>query len=140
MFICFFLSDEEVDRQYRKLSTLPIQFFDTLSLCGILRKYTVVIHRPQLAGNGPRASSVRWLPPVESGANCGPPLCSLCVPAVWGFSVLSVTLVSLFALTGVFVVPCVKTRFGRLVLIYFIGLSVGTLFSTAVFQLLPEVQ
>ncbi|KAG9354731.1 hypothetical protein JZ751_001444 [Albula glossodonta] len=59
---------------------------------------------------------------------------------VWGFSVLSVTLVSAFSLTGVFVVPCMKTRFMRRVLLYFIGLSIGTLFSTAVFQLLPEVQ
>ncbi|KAJ8380060.1 hypothetical protein SKAU_G00008380 [Synaphobranchus kaupii] len=57
---------------------------------------------------------------------------------VWGFSILSVTLVSVFAFTGVFVVPCMKTRFMRMVLIYFIALSIGTLFSTAVFQLLPE--
>ncbi|XP_028852569.1 metal cation symporter ZIP14 isoform X2 [Denticeps clupeoides] len=57
---------------------------------------------------------------------------------VWGFAFLSVTVVSVFALTGVFVVPLMKTRFMRLVLTYFIGLSIGTLFSTAVFQLLPE--
>ncbi|KAJ8396991.1 hypothetical protein AAFF_G00013140 [Aldrovandia affinis] len=57
---------------------------------------------------------------------------------VWGFSVLSVTLVSAFSLTGVFVMPCMKTRFMRRVLLYFIALSIGTLFSTAVFQLLPE--
>ncbi|KPP78947.1 zinc transporter ZIP14-like, partial [Scleropages formosus] len=58
---------------------------------------------------------------------------------VWGFSVLSVTLVSAFSLTGVFVVPCMKTRFMQRVLVYFIALSIGTLFSTAVFQLIPEV-
>ncbi|XP_047674016.1 metal cation symporter ZIP14 isoform X2 [Tachysurus fulvidraco] len=57
---------------------------------------------------------------------------------VWGFSVLSVTIVSVFALTGVFVVPLMRTRFMRRVLVFFIALSIGTLFSTAVFQLLPE--
>ncbi|TRY98703.1 hypothetical protein DNTS_018329 [Danionella cerebrum] len=58
---------------------------------------------------------------------------------VWGYSVLSVTLVSLFALTGVFVVPLMRTRFMRRTLIYFIALSIGTLLSTSILQLLPEV-
>ncbi|MCI4392877.1 hypothetical protein PGIGA_G00150990 [Pangasianodon gigas] len=57
---------------------------------------------------------------------------------VWGFAVLSVTVVSVFALTGAFVVPLMRTRFMRRVLVFFIALSIGTLFSTAVFQLLPE--
>ncbi|XP_036454101.1 metal cation symporter ZIP14 isoform X2 [Colossoma macropomum] len=57
---------------------------------------------------------------------------------VWGFAVLSVTVVSAFALTGVFVVPLMRTQFMRRVLVFFIALSIGTLFSTAVFQLLPE--
>ncbi|XP_076854001.1 metal cation symporter ZIP14 isoform X3 [Brachyhypopomus gauderio] len=57
---------------------------------------------------------------------------------VWGFSVLSVTVVSLFALTGVWVVPLMRSHFMRRVLIFFIALSIGTLFSTAIFQLLPE--
>ncbi|XP_026787215.1 metal cation symporter ZIP14 isoform X2 [Pangasianodon hypophthalmus] len=57
---------------------------------------------------------------------------------VWGFAVLSVTVVSVFALTGAFVVPLMRTRFMRRVLVFFIALSIGTLFSTAIFQLLPE--
>ncbi|XP_067295495.1 metal cation symporter ZIP14 isoform X2 [Pseudorasbora parva] len=57
---------------------------------------------------------------------------------VWGYSILSVTLVSAFALTSVFVVPLMRTRFMRRVLIYFISLSIGTLLSTAILQLLPE--
>lgn len=65
----------------------------------------------------------------------------MCVcPAVWGYSILSVTLVSACALTSVFVVPLMRTRFMRRVLIYFIALSIGTLLSTAILQLLPEVQ
>ncbi|KTF90426.1 hypothetical protein cypCar_00025489 [Cyprinus carpio] len=58
---------------------------------------------------------------------------------VWGYSVLSVTLISAFALTAVFVVPLMRTRFMRRTLIFFIALSIGTLFSTAILQLLPEV-
>ncbi|XP_041691850.1 metal cation symporter ZIP14-like isoform X2 [Coregonus clupeaformis] len=57
---------------------------------------------------------------------------------VWGFSFLSVTLVSAFSLTGVFLVPLMRTSHMRRALIYFIALSIGTLYSTAVFQLLPE--
>uniref|UniRef100_A0A8C1Y1Z1 Metal cation symporter ZIP14 n=1 Tax=Cyprinus carpio TaxID=7962 RepID=A0A8C1Y1Z1_CYPCA len=57
---------------------------------------------------------------------------------VWGYSFLSVTLISAFALTGVFVAPLMRTRFMRRILIYFIALSIGTLLSTAILQLLPE--
>ncbi|XP_026883554.1 metal cation symporter ZIP14 isoform X2 [Electrophorus electricus] len=57
---------------------------------------------------------------------------------VWGLAVLSVTVVSVFALTGVCVVPLMRSHLMRKVLIFFIALSIGTLFSTAVFQLLPE--
>ncbi len=67
-------------------------------------------------------------------------MCVCVCPAVWGYSVLSVTLISAFALTAVFVVPLMRTRFMRRTLIYFIALSIGTLFSTAILQLLPEVQ
>ncbi|XP_056601345.1 metal cation symporter ZIP14 isoform X2 [Triplophysa dalaica] len=57
---------------------------------------------------------------------------------VWGYSILSVTVVSVFALTSVFVVPLMRTRFMRRTLVFFIALSIGTLFSTAILQLLPE--
>ncbi|KAM4616939.1 metal cation symporter ZIP14 [Polymixia lowei] len=57
---------------------------------------------------------------------------------VWGFSFVSVTVVSAFSLTGAFLVPVMKTRHMRRALTYFIALSIGTLYSTAVFQLLPE--
>jgi len=66
-------------------------------------------------------------------------MCVCVCPAVWGYSILSVTLVSAFALTSVFVVPLMRTRFMHRVLIYFIALSIGTLLSTAILQLLPEV-
>lgn len=58
---------------------------------------------------------------------------------VWGFSFLSVTLVSGFSLTGVLLVPLMRTQHMRRALVFFIALSIGTLYSTAVFQLLPEV-
>lgn len=58
---------------------------------------------------------------------------------VWGFSFLSVTVVNVFSLTGVFIVPLVKTRYMKYALIFFIALAIGTLYSTAILQLLPEV-
>ncbi|MGH0131651.1 UNVERIFIED_CONTAM: hypothetical protein FKN15_056733 [Acipenser sinensis] len=59
---------------------------------------------------------------------------------VWGFGFLSVTVVNLFALTGALLIPCMKRAFMRRVMIYLISLSIGTLFSTAVLQLIPEVE
>ncbi|XP_077571227.1 metal cation symporter ZIP14 isoform X2 [Stigmatopora nigra] len=57
---------------------------------------------------------------------------------VWGFSFLSVSVINVFALTGVFIVPAMKTRYMKHIFTFFIALAIGTLFSTAVLQLLPE--
>ncbi|KAL3062399.1 hypothetical protein OYC64_002248 [Pagothenia borchgrevinki] len=57
---------------------------------------------------------------------------------VWGFSFLSVTIINLFSLTGVFIMPLMKTRYMKHALTFFIALAIGTLFSTAILQLLPE--
>ncbi|KAK5870685.1 hypothetical protein PBY51_003611 [Eleginops maclovinus] len=57
---------------------------------------------------------------------------------VWGFSFLSVTIINLFSLTGVFIMPLMKTRYMKYALTFFIALAIGTLFSTAILQLLPE--
>ncbi|XP_060894234.1 metal cation symporter ZIP14 isoform X2 [Labrus mixtus] len=57
---------------------------------------------------------------------------------VWGFSFLSVSVINAFALTGVFIVPLMRTRFMKHILVFFIALAIGTLFSSAVLQLLPE--
>ncbi|XP_077161634.1 metal cation symporter ZIP14 isoform X2 [Paroedura picta] len=57
---------------------------------------------------------------------------------VWGFGFLSVSLINLAALLGVFIVPCTKKVFFARILTYFIALSIGTLFSNALFQLIPE--
>lgn len=58
---------------------------------------------------------------------------------VWGFSFLSVTVINAFSLTGVFIVPLMKTRYMKYALAFFIALAIGTLLSTAILQLLPEV-
>ncbi|XP_035766608.1 metal cation symporter ZIP14 [Neolamprologus brichardi] len=55
-----------------------------------------------------------------------------------GFQEL-VTIINVSALTGVFIVPLMKSRFGKYALTYFIALAIGTLFSTAILQLLPEI-
>lgn len=58
---------------------------------------------------------------------------------MWGFSLASVTVINAFSLTGVFIVPLMKTRYMKHVLVFFVALAIGTLYSTAVLQLLPEV-
>ncbi|XP_023570359.1 zinc transporter ZIP14 isoform X3 [Octodon degus] len=57
---------------------------------------------------------------------------------VWGFGFLSVSLINLASLLGVLVLPCTERAFFHRVLTYFIALSIGTLLSNALFQLIPE--
>ncbi|KAE8619275.1 hypothetical protein XENTR_v10009711 [Xenopus tropicalis] len=57
---------------------------------------------------------------------------------VWGYGLLAVTVISLASLLGVFFAPCVKRPFFRRLLTYFIALSIGTLLSNALLQLIPE--
>ncbi|XP_058885689.1 metal cation symporter ZIP8-like isoform X1 [Acipenser ruthenus] len=57
---------------------------------------------------------------------------------VWGFGVLAVTIINLASLLGLALVPFIKKPYFPKVLTYFIGLAIGTLFSNAVLQLIPE--
>ncbi|KAG8441125.1 hypothetical protein GDO86_006754 [Hymenochirus boettgeri] len=57
---------------------------------------------------------------------------------VWGFGLLCITVISLFSLLGVLVAPCVEKPVFRRLLIYFIALSIGSLLSNALLQLIPE--
>ncbi|XP_051772540.1 metal cation symporter ZIP8 [Ctenopharyngodon idella] len=57
---------------------------------------------------------------------------------VWGYGFLAVTVINLAALVGLFLVPLTKKSYFPKVLTYFIGLAIGTLFSNAVLQLIPE--
>ncbi|XP_019908263.1 metal cation symporter ZIP14 isoform X3 [Esox lucius] len=64
-----------------------------------------------------------------------------CVPAparVWGYGFLCVTLISLCSLVGASVVPFMRKTFYKRLLLYFIALAIGTLYSNALFQLIPE--
>lgn len=70
--------------------------------------------------------------PVLGGA--GPP-----PTAVWGYGLLCVTVISLCSLMGASVVPFMKKTFYKRLLLYFIALAIGTLYSNALFQLIPEV-
>lgn len=65
-------------------------------------------------------------------------LCRLVTP-VWGYGFLAVTLINLASLLGLFLIPFTKKPYFPKVLTYFIGLAIGTLFSNAVLQLIPEV-
>ncbi|XP_025898081.1 zinc transporter ZIP14 [Nothoprocta perdicaria] len=57
---------------------------------------------------------------------------------VWGFGFLSVSMINVASLLGVFIVPCTQKAFFSRVLTFFIALSIGTLLSNALFQLIPE--
>lgn len=58
---------------------------------------------------------------------------------VWGYGFLCVTVISLCSLVGASVVPFMKKTFYKRLLLYFIALAIGTLYSNALFQLIPEV-
>lgn len=70
------------------------------------------------------------------------PLClsRLLSTSVWGYGFLCVTLISLCSLAGASVVPFMKKTFYKRLLLYFIALAIGTLYSNALFQLIPEVE
>uniref|UniRef100_A0A4W4GZ83 Solute carrier family 39 member 8 n=1 Tax=Electrophorus electricus TaxID=8005 RepID=A0A4W4GZ83_ELEEL len=57
---------------------------------------------------------------------------------VWGYGFLAVTIINLFSLLGLLLIPFTKKAYFPKVLTYFIGLAIGTLFSNAVLQLIPE--
>ncbi|KAM6345618.1 LOW QUALITY PROTEIN: metal cation symporter ZIP8 [Podargus strigoides] len=57
---------------------------------------------------------------------------------VWGFGFLAVTIINLASLLGLILTPLLKKSYFPKVLTYFVGLAVGTLFSNAIFQLIPE--
>lgn len=58
---------------------------------------------------------------------------------VWGYGFLAVTIINLASLLGLLLIPFTKKSYFPKVLTYFIGLAIGTLFSNAVLQLIPEV-
>ncbi|XP_015141100.2 metal cation symporter ZIP8 isoform X1 [Gallus gallus] len=57
---------------------------------------------------------------------------------VWGFGFLAVTIINLASLLGFILTPLLKKSYFPKILTYFVGLAVGTLFSNAIFQLIPE--
>lgn len=50
------------------------------------------------------------------------------------------TVINLASLLGLLLVPLTKKSYFPKVLTYFIGVAIGTLFSNAVLQLIPEVR
>ncbi|CAJ0956902.1 unnamed protein product [Ranitomeya imitator] len=57
---------------------------------------------------------------------------------VWGYGFLCVTVISLCSLLGAGVVPFMKKACYKRLLLFFIALAIGTLYSNALFQLIPE--
>lgn len=60
--------------------------------------------------------------------------------SVWGYGFVCVTVISLCSLLGASVVPFMRKTFYKRLLLYFIALAIGTLYSNALFQLIPEVE
>ncbi|KAM8833505.1 metal cation symporter ZIP8 [Synchiropus picturatus] len=57
---------------------------------------------------------------------------------VWGYGFVAVTVINLAAFLGLLVIPLTKKSYFPKVLTFFIGLAIGSLFSNAVLQLIPE--
>uniref|UniRef100_A0A8C7EA55 Solute carrier family 39 member 8 n=1 Tax=Nothoprocta perdicaria TaxID=30464 RepID=A0A8C7EA55_NOTPE len=64
--------------------------------------------------------------------------CSCPSLSFWGFGFLAVTLINLASLLGLILTPLLKKSYFPKILTYFVGLAIGTLFSNAIFQLIPE--
>ncbi|XP_075045633.1 metal cation symporter ZIP8 [Mixophyes fleayi] len=57
---------------------------------------------------------------------------------VWGFGFLTVTIINLTSMVGLFITPLINKPYFPKVLTYFVGLAIGSLFSNSIFQLIPE--
>lgn len=75
------------------------------------------------------------LPSCPYADSTPPPLLDY---TVWGYGFLAVTVINLASLLGLLLIPFTKKSYFPKVLTYFIGLAIGTLFSNAVLQLIPE--
>ncbi|ERE89656.1 zinc transporter ZIP8-like protein [Cricetulus griseus] len=60
------------------------------------------------------------------------------ISEVWSYGILSVTIINLASLLGLVLTPLIKKSYFPKILTYFVGLAIGTLFSNAIFQLIPE--
>ncbi|XP_054999870.1 metal cation symporter ZIP8 isoform X2 [Sorex araneus] len=60
------------------------------------------------------------------------------ISEVWGYGFLAVTVINLASLLGLILTPLIKKSYFPKILTYFVGLAIGTLFSNAIFQLIPE--
>lgn len=114
--------------------SLPPSLSLSLSLSLILR-VNAHLHLPWRLPIPTPSCPTWWRPFSCPGLGLG-----LALPtAVWGYGLLCVTVISLCSLMGASVVPFMKKTFYKRLLLYFIALAIGTLYSNALFQLIPEV-
>ena len=59
--------------------------------------------------------------------------------SVWGYALLSVTVISLVGLGAVAIIPVMKRRFYTALIQYLVALAVGSLTGDALLHLLPHV-
>jgi len=58
--------------------------------------------------------------------------------ATWGYSFLFVTVINLCSLTGALVLPCMKMKSYKVILMFMVGIAVGTLVGSSLLFLIPE--
>jgi len=57
---------------------------------------------------------------------------------VWGYGVLSITIISLLSLSVISIIPCLKKEYYHKVMSYLVALAVGTLAGDALLHLIPH--
>ncbi|KAF3845160.1 hypothetical protein F7725_008323 [Dissostichus mawsoni] len=137
---------ENILRYYGQNNSISTENLENLLLLISDRRAELITEGNPLAGEEPAdgGASGEDLP---RGADPGPaallPLHRLQDAAAprllrGGYGFLSVTVINLASLLGLFLVPFTKKPYFPKLLTYFIGLAIGTLFSNAVLQLIPE--
>ncbi|XP_068574110.1 metal cation symporter ZIP8 [Cebidichthys violaceus] len=153
---------EDILRYYGQNSSISMENLDDLLLVISDRRYLVNKENPLADLECPSAeqilshfglSNVSQLTVGHLGRICPAVLTQVLLPScpytdpkalqpldysVWGYGFLAVTVINLASLLGLFLIPFTKKPYFPKVLTYFIGLAIGTLFSNAVLQLIPE--
>ena len=62
-----------------------------------------------------------------------------CLFSAYGYGVLSVIIISLLALVGALLIPCINKTFLKYILSLFVAMGVATLLADALLHLLPLV-
>lgn len=65
--------------------------------------------------------------------------CNVCFLAVWGYGILSITVISLTSLLAIAVIPLMGHAIYKRIMSFLVALAVGTLSGDALLHLIPHV-